>query len=454
MSERRRNVGPWTLGEQLGQGGNATVFRATRDGLEQPIALKVIWAATSNDTYRRFANEVAILRHLHGEPGILPLLDAHIPEAPSEDDPPWLAMPEATLIADALADASTEAIITAVREIAVTLAHLAAAHELGHRDLKPRNLYRYAEAWVVGDFGLVRALAVRGMTGPRDRIGAAGYMPSEMLSDPAHADANAADVYSLAKVLWVLVCDQRWPPVGFQPADQVGSRISDLRPGPRSADLDRLVAECTRIDPAARPTMAGFAEDLGIWLTPRVSSARPLKLDQSDKEKLLATFASQVGERESDEQRRERAFDARDRLLQHLEPLAGQLSEITAGAVSESHNDNLTRLYAGTPEETGADVITWREAFAWVATVGEAERNPQSLRIGYCLELTATWELLLGGLLAALPDEYAGGETDRIGQRRAQLGSLAADRMIEQFVEDVHSRLPAMPKSFLRLVGG
>ncbi len=111
------------------------------------------------------------------------------------------------------------------------------------------------------------------MTGPGDRIGAAGYMASEMLSDAMNADANAADVYSLAKVLWVLVCDQKWPPIGFQPADHPGSRISDLSPGRGSIDLDLLVADATRIDPKTRPRMSELAQQLRTWLSANDSSA-------------------------------------------------------------------------------------------------------------------------------------------------------------------------------------
>lgn len=37
-----RQVGLWSLGVQLGHGGNATVWSTTRAGDEQPVALKVI----------------------------------------------------------------------------------------------------------------------------------------------------------------------------------------------------------------------------------------------------------------------------------------------------------------------------------------------------------------------------------------------------------------------------
>jgi serine/threonine protein kinase len=37
-----RTIGPWTLGERLGEGGNAKVFRATRPGQPEEVALKIV----------------------------------------------------------------------------------------------------------------------------------------------------------------------------------------------------------------------------------------------------------------------------------------------------------------------------------------------------------------------------------------------------------------------------
>jgi len=54
-------------------------------------------------------------------PGVLPLLDADLPEKPTKDDRPWLAMPIATPIADALVGKPLETVVSALAEIAGTL---------------------------------------------------------------------------------------------------------------------------------------------------------------------------------------------------------------------------------------------------------------------------------------------------------------------------------------------
>lgn len=105
MAERRI-VGPWTLIEKLGSGGNAVVWRATRDGLDGEVALKVINATKPDkEPYRRFVAEIEFLQSLGDTNGVLRLIDSFLPEEPSSENRPWLAMPIATPIADALAGA-------------------------------------------------------------------------------------------------------------------------------------------------------------------------------------------------------------------------------------------------------------------------------------------------------------------------------------------------------------
>ena len=64
MSEPRgQTVGPWTLHEQLGHGGNGTVWQATGPGAEAAIALKVLNVTKiEHESYKRFVREVSFLR--------------------------------------------------------------------------------------------------------------------------------------------------------------------------------------------------------------------------------------------------------------------------------------------------------------------------------------------------------------------------------------------------------
>ena len=70
MTEELRTVGPWTLIEQLGRGGNATVWKAARD-TSDPIALKVInTTKAQRESYRQFVPGIEFLRTVKDIPGV------------------------------------------------------------------------------------------------------------------------------------------------------------------------------------------------------------------------------------------------------------------------------------------------------------------------------------------------------------------------------------------------
>ena len=68
--------------------------------------------------------------------------------------PSWYVMPEARTLGAALgADPAPRTVVAAVADIATTLAALA-EKGVGHRDIKPDNLFERDGRWLVGDFGL------------------------------------------------------------------------------------------------------------------------------------------------------------------------------------------------------------------------------------------------------------------------------------------------------------
>jgi serine/threonine protein kinase len=88
---QRQTVGPWALGERLGRGGNATVWEATQSGSTTAVALKLInTTKVEREPYQRFVREIEFLRDHQDIPGLLPLLDAHLPGQPDKTDQPWL----------------------------------------------------------------------------------------------------------------------------------------------------------------------------------------------------------------------------------------------------------------------------------------------------------------------------------------------------------------------------
>ena len=258
-------VGPWARHEELGRGGNATVWRATQaGGLE--VALKVInETKVQSESYQRFTREVDFFRRNGSIPGVLPMLDSYLPEHPSKNDRAWLSMPIATPIERALDSRPLADVVDAVATISETLARLQHDHGVGHRDIKPGNLYELGGEWLIGDFGLISVPDSASLTEDGRQVGPAHFTAYEMILNPTEANPHMADVYSLGKALWVLATGQRYAPSGHQAVGN-GMGVGENRPHPRSLALDEEIDLMTQLRPEDRPTMEQVSRDLRAWL--------------------------------------------------------------------------------------------------------------------------------------------------------------------------------------------
>jgi serine/threonine protein kinase len=138
-----RRFGQWvTTGPKpLGSGGNGEVWGVRGDD-GRTGAIKLLGRGGRSSRYRlsRFRDEVQFLLAHSEVPGILPVLESCICDDPGQQS--WYVMPEGVPIRGALGDDPAPGIVVAaVAEIAGTLAALA-AEGVGHRDIKPDNLFR------------------------------------------------------------------------------------------------------------------------------------------------------------------------------------------------------------------------------------------------------------------------------------------------------------------------
>jgi serine/threonine protein kinase len=437
MSESRV-IGPWTAGAELGRGGNAIVYEATRPELPDPIALKVLTSTKADkESYRRFVQEVGFLRSLPDEPGVLPLLDAHLPKRPSSKDRAWLAMPVATPIRDALAEEPLDVVVEAIAEIAATLARLA-ERKVGHRDLKPGNLYRLGDGWLVGDFGLVAAPDLDELTREGKAIGPAHFTAYEMIRDPVNADPLPADVYALAKTLWALATRQSWPPSGHQPASTRGYLVSELRPHAHADALDRLIDRATVLDSAQRPTMTELAADLRAWQ----ELGREAELDVSDlAAELRLKMERELAAEDLLEQRKETAHTHARQLQQLLRPLNEALHKLHPRAESGLQPDRYGQNMLQTYRSSGAPDIAFHFGRISKISVGRAPVL-FVLVFGAGIELTDEGDLLFRAYIDVGPEGVMG--SDFRWEREAAsapVGSVEAERMLEQGVEQLAEKL-------------
>ncbi len=448
-NETPGTLGPWTLHEKLGSGGNATVWRATRAEIEQPVAVKVLNAhRAGREPYRRFVREIAFLRSLADPAGVLPLLDAYLPEKPTKDDRPWLAMPIATLIADALAGQPLETVVVALADIAGTLARLADQHALGHRDIKPDNLYELDGRWLVGDFGLIAAPNLDALTRTGRPLGPAHYTAYELIRDPTAADPLPADVYSFGKTLWVLATEQRFPPEGHQAAATRQFSIADLRPHPHAAPLDQLVDRATRIHADQRPTMTEVASDLRAW---GELAAEPVAVDVTElRTRLLERMSDEFAAEDLLEQRKEFAMAAVRRMNELFAPLNAALKNVHPRAQIDIGPDRFTQNMLSTSKTLNSPDIVFKFQRLSQITSGPDYRI-FALRLGRSIELTAEGGLIFRSYVDVGNPKTMGHSFNWHSKKRtAPVGSVQAEVMLHDGVTETGCKLTEGLEAFIQ----
>ena len=327
MVEPKESIGPWARHDVLGRGGNATVWRATRTEDDEQVALKVIDSRmVDEESYVRFVREVEFHNSIGTVTGVLPLIDAHLPEHPSKSDRAWLAMPIANPIAEYLAERSLIEVVEAIGVIADTLVRLQRDYQVAHRDIKPGNLYELRNEFLIGDFGLIAVPNADSLTRDGRQVGPAHFTAYEMITHPSTADPHSADVYSFGKTLWVLATGQKYPPEGHQPADSRKFEIGDFRPHPRSAVLDQLVDRTTKLLPEERPTKEQVAIDLTAW---KELSIIPPVIDMSAARQRLRLKIEPAMDKQARQQEfKSSAHEAARRLQEMTRPINKELKSL------------------------------------------------------------------------------------------------------------------------------
>lgn len=313
-------VDGWTLGESLGRGGNGEVWLAEHQTLGRAALklLKLKFQGEAQKRYRRFRDEAAMHDQLSKRfPGVLPFVAHSLPENPTQLAPAWLATRVAIMARTALEGNFLREAVDAVASVADTLAALH-AEGVSHRDIKPDNLFRYEDRWVVGDFGLVDYPDKDSVTDTGERLGPFHYLAPEMHIEANRSDGRKADVFSLGKTLWVLATEQRTPPPGALRADNPQTAIRAYRSNERAHQLDALVERATRLDPDGRPPMQEFAKELRAWLSTPQVHAQP---DVTDTLVRIRDLAARVIPPGLDREKLKTDFQALSRKLRNLMPM-------------------------------------------------------------------------------------------------------------------------------------
>lgn len=438
-------VADYTVESVLGLGGNCEVWAARRDN-SAPVALKVLRSRrVESEPYARFRQEVAFHHRLRDDPGVLPIMASDVPDQLTGRQRAWLSMPIVIPVRDALSGAPLERTVEAIASYADTLTRLHAEHTVAHRDIKPGNLMYNGDRWLLADFGLIQLPDGAQLTSTSHQVGPLHFLAPEVLSSTAQ-DYAPADVWSLAKTLWVQACDQRWPPPGPHRRDEPATRLDTYVQHARDADLDLVLAAATMFDPRARLTMAAFAKELRSWLS--VPPPPPDRLDLSEQgARLRQLLGRESSARETIERQKERTYDARDELARLLEPLWAELTRAWPEATIEEP-DPYTANVLGSINAAGTPEIHLQDAAATKIVAGP-DFNPFVFRVGRLVELLEPSTLRIATMFDVGWEETTGNQFEQVFDQSMPLGSIQASTAIIEAADALSKATPAWLDRFI-----
>ena len=249
----------YLIERRVARGGMATVYEATDQRLERPVAIKIMHPhlAEDGDFTKRFIQEARQAARL-AHPNIVNVFDQ------GQDGPitfivmeylPGITLRELLQDFGALTPAQTVDIVRAV------LQGLDAAHTAGivHRDLKPENVLLADDGRIkIADFGLARASTHNTATS-QALLGTIAYLSPELISR-GEADLRS-DIYALGIMIFEMLTGAQ-PYQGDQAVTIAYQHQNDIVPPPSSKNpaipalFDELVDWCTRRSADERPPHA------------------------------------------------------------------------------------------------------------------------------------------------------------------------------------------------------
>ncbi len=268
----------YELVDLLGEGSFGEVWRARDQHLAgRHVAVKILFAPLSeNGDAVRFDAEVEALCKIQ-HPAVVTVLDRGVVDGRRYVVTELVEGPTlASWIDERRARKGAPELTRIARIFDHVCAGVAAAHGLeppvAHRDLKPQNVVLFRESDgehlpKIIDFGLARHGDRKG-TRTGDAVGTLAYMAPEQALGRVHDMGLRSDVFSLAVILFEMLCFQAvpertdvWWAVTVQGQRAVRAALCTLPPSVSDSVLE-VLERCFQKEPMARPADAQVLREL------------------------------------------------------------------------------------------------------------------------------------------------------------------------------------------------
>lgn len=273
--EEARELGQYTLGEKLGQGGMGVVYKASHRMLRRPTAIKLLRPEIVNElSLQRFEREVQLTSQLT-HPNTIAIFDyGRGPDGTFYYAMEYLDGIDLERLVGKYGPLPAARVVHLLRQVCGALNE---AHGRGliHRDIKPANIIvcmrgDVADVVKVVDFGLVKDVSAAGdarVTAQQAVAGTPAYLSPEAITTPDEI-GPACDLYAVGAVAYFLLTGQ----LVFEgnAVEVYGHHVVTPPQPPRSrsdnpisAELEEVVLHCLAKRPTERPDSAQkLAENL------------------------------------------------------------------------------------------------------------------------------------------------------------------------------------------------
>ncbi len=204
-----QKLGNYTIQEEIGRGGMATVYKAVQKSLNRVVALKELDLSrfrsepSALERFRLEAKAAAALEH----PNIVTIYDLW-----EEEDKAYIAMEfvDGVELKDVLLNVGSVQHINAVL-IAMAISealHYAHSRGMVHRDVKPGNIMLSGSGEIrLMDFGIVSVSGAGDLTVTGQILGTPAYMAPEQIA--GEKLGPGADLFSLGAVLYEMIAGRK-----------------------------------------------------------------------------------------------------------------------------------------------------------------------------------------------------------------------------------------------------